>query len=188
VQYGLVNRSKPGNKVSGDAYLFHEDQGSTLVALIDGLGAGHAAHEAAACARACIMQNADATLTEMLRRCHQALRSTRGAVIMLMRVIDAEQTVSFAGIGNIGVKVFSDTPIKPLSRNGIVGYRMHNIREYSYPYARGDVFILHSDGISTRFTVDEDWVRDPSTDLQRIAGEIADHFGKDDDATVIVIR
>jgi serine/threonine protein phosphatase PrpC len=188
VQYGLVNRSKPGNDVSGDMLVVHEDHGSTLVALIDGLGAGQAAHEAAARARECIMQHVAATLTEILGRCHQALRTTRGAVIMLMRVIEAEGTVSFAGIGNIGVKVLSDTPIKPLSRNGIVGYRMHSIREYSYPYARGDVFILHSDGISSRFAVDEDRVRDPSADLQQIAQEIADHFGKDDDATVIVIR
>jgi hypothetical protein len=108
--------------------------------------------------------------------------------MMLMRVHHSKGTVSFAGVGNIGVRVFSDTPIKPLSRNGIVGYRMNSVREFTYPYTEGDVFVLHSDGVSTRFTVDAEWVRDPSTDPQEIAREIADNFGKDDDVTVIVSR
>ena len=47
MRYGAINRNKPGNRVSGDAYLFHENGNHTLVALIDGLGAGEAAHEAA---------------------------------------------------------------------------------------------------------------------------------------------
>jgi phosphoserine phosphatase RsbX len=188
MDYGAVNRSKPGNEVSGDAYFVHRDQDSTLVSLIDGLGAGQAAHTAAECAKACLAQHTAMTLTEILERCHQALRGTRGAVMMVMRVSHAQGTVSFAGIGNIGVKVLSEAPIKPISRNGIVGYRMSSVREFSYPYTKGDVFILHSDGISMRFTVDESWVRDPSTDPQQVAQEIADNFGKDDDMTVVVVR
>jgi hypothetical protein len=108
--------------------------------------------------------------------------------MMLMRVDPARESVSFAGVGNIGVKVFSPTSIKPISRNGIVGYRMNNVREFSYTYTDGDVFILHSDGISSRFAVDENWVRDPKTDLQQVAQEIADAYGKDDDMTVVVVR
>jgi negative regulator of sigma-B (phosphoserine phosphatase) len=188
MRYGVVNRSKPGNEVSGDTYLFHESRDSTLVALIDGLGAGQAAHQAAARARECVSENACVALDEVLKRCHRVLRGTRGAVMMLMRVDRSREMVSFAGVGNIGVKVLSSAPIKPLSRNGIVGYRMESVREFSYPYTEGDVFILHSDGISTRFTVDEDWVRDPGTDLQQVAHEIADNFGKDDDVTVVVVR
>ena len=188
MEYGAVNYSKPGNEVSGDAYWVYSDQDRTLVSLIDGLGAGQAAHKAAECAKACVAQDTGVTLTEMLERCHQALRGTRGAVMMLMRVSHTQGMVSFAGIGNIGVKVFSDTPIKPISRNGIVGYRMNSVREFNYPYTKGDVFILHSDGISMRFAVDESWVRDPSTDLQQVAQDIADNFGKDDDMTVVVVR
>ncbi len=158
-----------------------------MVALIDGLGAGPDAHEAAERARECIAASPGASLTELLKKCHRELRGTRGAVMMLMRVDHDEGRVTFAGVGNIGVRVFSDTPIKPLSRNGIVGYRMPGVREFTYPYSEGDVFILHSDGISSHFTVDESWVRDPRTDLQEIAQEIA-RFARDDDATVIVVR
>jgi len=188
MEYGAVNRNKPGNEVSGDTFFFHQDQSSTLVAMIDGLGAGEAAHEAATRARQCVSENTDVALTELLQLCHKALRGTRGVVMMLMRVSHQQKSVSFAGVGNIGVKVFSNTSIKPISRNGIVGYRMNNVREFSYPYTDGDVFILHSDGISSRFAVDENWVRDPKTDLQQVAQEIADVYGKDDDMTVVVVR
>jgi serine/threonine protein phosphatase PrpC len=188
MEYGAVNRNKPGNKVSGDTYFFHKNSDSTLVALIDGLGAGEAAHTAAQRAKQCVAENMDAALTELLQLCHKALRSTRGVVMMLMRIDLAKESVSFAGVGNIGVRVFGNSSIKPISRNGIVGYRMNNIREFSYPYTDGDVFILHSDGISSRFVVDESWVCDPKTDLQQVAQAIADEFGKDDDMTVVVVR
>jgi negative regulator of sigma-B (phosphoserine phosphatase) len=188
MKYGAVTRSKPGNELSGDTYFFHEDSTSTLVAMIDGLGSGHAAHEAAQRARQAVSEHTDIALTDILQQCHKALRGTRGAVMMLMRVDHEQQGVGFAGVGNIGVRVFGDTSIKPLSRNGIVGYRMNNTREFKYAYTKGDVFVLHSDGISTRFTVEPDWVRDPATDLQEVATEIADNFGKDDDMTVIVVR
>jgi len=188
MRYGAVNRCKPGNQVSGDAFLFRGNKDWTLVALIDGLGAGQAAHSAAECAKECVSQNTDLPLPELLQMCHTALRGTRGVVMMLMRVDHVLKTVSFAGVGNIGVKVLGNAPIRPLSRNGIVGYRMNNVRQFDYPYTEGDVFILHSDGISTRFTVDGDWAREPGTDPQLVAQAIADDFGKDDDSTVVVVR
>ncbi len=189
MEYGVVNRNKTGRSVSGDAYLFIQDENQTLVALIDGLGSGEAAHQAAVIAQASIAAHPHAALTDILNMSHQALHSTRGVVMMLMRVEPAKKQVSFAGVGNIGVRVFSQTPIKPISRNGIVGYRMNNVREFVYPYTPGDVFVLHSDGISTRFMLDENWARNIQTDVQQIAEEIAEAYAKDnDDVTVMVIR
>ena len=189
MKYGVVHLPKPGKRVSGDAYLFLEDTDSTLVALIDGLGSGEAANLAATRAQACVASSSTAPLIELLKRCHQALHGTRGAVMMLMRVNRREQKVSFAGVGNIGVRVFSDLPINPISRNGIVGYRMTSVQEFSYPYMEGDVFVLHSDGVSTRFQVEEKWVCSPSTDPQDVADEIVEHYGKDnDDVTLLVVR
>ena len=188
MQYGAVVRSKPGNTVSGDTFFYCEDAQRTLVALIDGLGAGQDAHTAAQCARTCVHQHCDLALPDLLIRCHESLRGTRGAVMMLMRVEHDRSTVSFAGVGNIGVRAYSEAPVTPLSRNGIVGYRLNSVRGYSYPYAAGDVFILYSDGISASFEIDESWVRDPRSDLQQIAERIADRFGMDDDLSVVVVR
>ncbi len=187
--YGLVSRSKAGRHVSGDAWTIVDGDTNTLVALIDGLGSGEAAHEAAMLAQECVQAHAQDNLEQILQFCHQALRGTRGAVMMLMRIDRVARQVSFAGVGNIGVRVLGDTSIKPISRNGIVGYRMSNVREFSYPYTEGNVFILHTDGISTRFVIDERWACQPGTDPQQVAEEIAENFGKeDDDMTVLVVR
>ncbi|MBN1936982.1 MAG: SpoIIE family protein phosphatase [Anaerolineae bacterium] len=189
MEYGLVNHGKSGRRVSGDAYAIVDWDENTLIALIDGLGSGEAAHEAATLARECVETHARVRLEDLLRLCHEALRGTRGAVMMLMRIDRASKRVSFAGVGNIGVRVLSDAPIKPISRNGIVGFRMSNVREFSYPYTKGDVFILHTDGVSTRFVVDERWARHPDTNLQQVAEEIVEDFGKqDDDVTILVAR
>ena len=188
MQYGAVVRSKPGNAVSGDTFLYCEDRQQTLVALIDGLGAGEDAHAAAQRARRCVRQHCDLALPELLVRCHESLRGTRGAVMMLMRVEHDRETVSFAGVGNVGVRALSEARIVPLSRQGIVGYRLRGVRDYCYPYAAGDVFILYSDGVSPSFAVDEEWVRDPRTDLQQVAEKIADGYGMDDDLAVVVVR
>ena len=108
--------------------------------------------------------------------------------MMLMRVAHRDNIVSFAGIGNIGVRVLGDSDIRPLSRNGIVGYRMTSVHEYSYPITGEEVYILYSDGISTRFDVDEEWACHPGTDLTKVAQEIADSYGREDDVTVLVTR
>ena len=188
MEHTVVNRNKPGHDVSGDTYVFYQDDDHTLVAVIDGLGSGKAAHKAATKARICVAANPTAALLDILRACHKALRGTRGAVMMVMRIDRAKETVSFTGVGNIGVRVISTTPIRPISRNGIVGFRMSNIKVFNYPYVKGDVFILHSDGISSRFTVDEKWIRDQRSDLHEIATEIADEFGKKDDLIVVITR
>lgn len=189
MEYGVVSYSKPGKHVSGDAYVVVDGDASTLVALIDGLGSGEAAHEAAILAQECVEMNAQANLEDLLQSCHEALRGTRGAAMMLMRIERTIGQVSFAGVGNIGVRVLSDTPIKPISRNGIVGYRMNSVRAFSYPYTEGDVFILHSDGVSTRFVVDEQWARRSDTSLQQVAEEIVQDYGKEnDDVTILAVR
>jgi negative regulator of sigma-B (phosphoserine phosphatase) len=188
MHYGIVHRPKPGRDVSGDAYLITEQKDKVLIALADGLGSGQAAAEASQKAMQCIEENSTMALGDIMAKCHHALRGTRGAVMMLMHVDFAARTVSFMGVGNIGVQVRSVEPIKPISKNGIVGYRLPRVVEFRYRYTPGDLFVLHSDGISSRFALDNpaQWKVD---DLQALAEEIAQRFGKNnDDLTIIVVR
>jgi negative regulator of sigma-B (phosphoserine phosphatase) len=189
MEFGIVYRPKSGHSVSGDAYWIREGEEATLICLVDGLGSGEAASEAAQAAIRCFKVGNALPLSDIMTKCHHALKGTRGAVVALMRISFAESTVTFVGVGNIGIHVRSATPIKPISKNGIVGYRLPRLQEFTYPYTPRDLFVLHTDGISSRFILDERLWTNETQDVQTLADEIARNFGKEnDDVTVLVAR
>lgn len=169
--------------------MIKEREEAVLICLVDGLGSGEAAAEAAQAAVRCVEMNSTLPLSDIMAECHQALKGTRGAVVALMHISFAESMVTFVGVGNIGIHVRSAVPIKPISKNGIVGYRLPRLREFTYPYTPGDLFVLHTDGISSRFTLDGALWAEEAQDLQTLADAIARIFGKEnDDVTVLVAR
>jgi len=186
--WGAVCRAKQGQSVSGDIYIVQEyGEGRVLAAIIDGLGGGVEAARAADAARQMITQYIEGSLQELIQRSHTALHTTRGAVIGLLRLDQEGHQASFMGVGNIGVQVYSRQPIKPISKNGIIGYRLPTLLELHYVYDPGDIFVLYSDGVSTHFTTDSriDIRQSP----QRLAEQILTSYGKyTDDATVVVMK
>lgn len=195
MKFGIVQRPKVGQSVSGDAVFIHDGQNQNsgqeqvLVAVIDGLGAGEKAAEASSRAVDCIVNNLDAPLTALVTQCHHAVQGTRGVVMTVMRVDLTAKQVFFVGVGNVGVRSYSAAQAQPFSRNGIVGFRLPNLREFSYNYAPGDLFVLFSDGVSSHFVLDDRCVSPLNfrDDPQGLAEAIAAQYGKtDDDVTVVV--
>lgn len=186
--WGAICRPKQHQHVSGDTYVV-EPYGASgiLVAAIDGLGGGVEAAHAAQIAATLIKANPTLEPTELLRRSHTALHNTRGAVIGLLTLDTVTRHATYVGVGNIGVHVYSERAIKPISKNGILGYRLPQLLKLNYTYNFGDTFVLFSDGISGRFSLDS--TIDPSLDPQVLAETILTKHGKlTDDATVVAIR
>lgn len=186
--WGAVCRPKQGQHVSGDIYVVREqDEHTLLAAVIDGLGGGEEAARAARIAEQVISEHVAWPLQEIMRRSHSALHGTRGAVISLLR-LDADAChAAYVGVGNIGAHVYSRQPIKPITKSGIVGFRLPTLLELHYQYDPGDVFVLYSDGVSSHFgqTVGLDARQSP----QQFAEELLANHGKTiDDATVVVIQ
>jgi anti-sigma regulatory factor (Ser/Thr protein kinase) len=178
--------------VNGDGWDCVEDNGTRSVMLVDGLGHGLPAHEAALAASAAF-RTAKGAPAEKLRTIHEALKRTRGAAVAIAELDagngTANGTMRFAGIGNISV-----TMIDPVARRsavslyGIVGHDVREFREFSYPWSRESSLIMHSDGLTTRWDLD----RYPgllSHDPALIAGMLwKDHRRQNDDSTVVVAR
>jgi serine/threonine protein phosphatase PrpC len=166
--------------------LEHGEQ-SVLATVVDGLGGGAEAERAARLAAQVIEQHPDFPLQELIRRSHTALHSTRGAVIGLLRLDLATNNASYVGVGNIGLQVYSRQPIKPISKNGILGFRLPTLLELRYTFDPGDVFVLYSDGVSAHFAQDAKIdLRQPP---QSMAEQVLGSYGKlIDDATVVVIK
>lgn len=188
INWGAACRPKEGQSVSGDTYVVEPyGESRLMVAVIDGLGGGEAAALAANRAAAVVRANIGQELSAIIALGHTALHGTRGAVIALLDLDLQTRAASYVGVGNIGAQVYSRDPIKPISKNGILGYRMPQLLKLSYTYNFGDTFVLYSDGISSRFNLDGSV--DPSQEPQKLADSIMKLHGKsNDDATVVVVR
>lgn len=187
---GVKSTPKFGQDVCGDAWGVRRVAGKLWVTLLDGLGHGPMAAEASNRAVSVFMQADPADQpADVLRRAHQGVKSTRGAV-MAVAMFDADKRVmSFAGVGNIvGLVTNGDEAQHLISTDGTVGYNMRTVRPSEAPWTRGSVYIATTDGLSTRWNLN----RHPGL-VQRhpslIASVLHRDFARDaDDATIIVVK
>src|SRR6185312_17492503 len=122
-----------------------------VVAVIDGLGHGPLAADAAASAVEVIQENGKRKPAELLDLMHGALRATRGAAAAVAAIDHERALVQYAGVGNIAASIFRDGNSRSLiSHNGIVGHEVRKIQEFSYPWEPGSTLVMHSDGVSSR--------------------------------------
>lgn len=187
MEYGIVFRPKAGQYVSGDAYLIADLGGVYLAAVADGLGSGEDAAQAARRAIAIVGENVWEPLPAILRRCHQALHNTRGAVMGILRIEGQSRRVSYAGVGNIDLRSRSASGFQPINAYGILGSRLPEVRACEGVYTPGDLFVLSSDGITRQFNLDRLPMR-AGLSPQMLAEQIAASFSRtEDDVTVLVM-
>ncbi|MBI5830894.1 MAG: SpoIIE family protein phosphatase [Armatimonadetes bacterium] len=192
---GVVQRAKPGNLVSGDAWCLVEDESGLLLCVCDGLGSGEHAHLAAQAQIDTVRRCADRPLPDILEACHTALLSTRGAAAALLRVDTETRRVSYAGVGNVEARTRRDWPFHPLSMRGIVGANnFRPPRVYEADYVPGEWIVLHTDGLRSRFDLELELLRAAQSGLlgggpQALAESLCnDHARENDDLTVVVMQ
>jgi anti-sigma regulatory factor (Ser/Thr protein kinase) len=179
----------PSEIISGDAWSVVAADGSITALVVDGLGHGPLANAASVDAVAAFERSPSHSPSMIIDEIHAALRSTRGAVAGVARLDTVENSVTFAGIGNITAMITGgQKPKRLISHSGTLGAQVRQVREVTYPAAPGAVLILHSDGLSTHLDPDN-----YPTLLRRSAATVAgvlyrDLFRGRDDATVLVIR
>lgn len=186
---GVWSRPHPQERVNGDAYFIKTHDDCTLLVVIDGLGHGNGAKEAADAAIDSLEEWAGESVDEILLAAHDVLRATRGAV-MGAAIIDRDrERVHYAGVGNIAVRVFN-TPqsFNPIPSNGTLGARLGKIRVWSESWTEGATILLASDGVSDSWHISSYpglLERSP----QLLAGVLMrDYQRPADDATVLVVR
>lgn len=182
-----LTRPMHGEGACGDGWAQRSDAQTTTLMLADGLGHGELAAVAARQAvRTFVSERGAARPAEIIQRLDAALRHTRGAAVAIVRLDAAAQTIAFAGVGNIGV--WSDNGKRHgfASTPGIVGGNVRKVREIESALPHEAVVVLHSDGLTSRWNLDEYpglRTRDPhliAATLMRDAGV------RHDDASVVV--
>lgn len=175
--------------VTGDGWALADHSANPRLMLADGLGHGPSASEAAAAAVRVFEQNVEEGLEEFLNRAHRALAPTRGAAVAVLEFNLQSRQVAFAGIGNIGGRVWDSTMERNfVSSHGIVGHEMRPVREYLYPWPVDASVVMATDGLLTRWNLDQYpglRLRHPSL----LAGVLYRDFQRGhDDVTVVAVR
>jgi anti-sigma regulatory factor (Ser/Thr protein kinase) len=190
LQIRAISIAVRGETVCGDAWRVRPYISGASVLVVDGLGHGAGANAASEAAVEAFEREMIGTApAHTLERIHQALRHTRGAAGAVADISKDRGTVRFSGIGNItGVISMAGVRRQTVSNNGTLGHLATHFREYQYPWGENGILVLHSDGLSARWTLDQYpgvSQRDPSI----IAAILYRDFARSrDDATVVVVR
>jgi hypothetical protein len=117
----------------------------------------------------------------------RSIRHTRGAVAAVAEL--AGERVRFAGIGNVYAAVVRDTLRQIMvSMPGIVGHQHRDVREFDYAFAPDALVVLHSDGVSDRWRLEDYPGLLTRTPVVVAATLLRDAGHRRDDAAVLVAR
>lgn len=188
-QVGGIGVPKGGETICGDAWGKEIDGQRMIVTVIDGLGHGPDAAVAAHAALLAFRRSSECSPADIIERMHAALRSTRGAAVAVALIDRDHGRVTYCGVGNISAAILSSGPVqRPVSHNGTVGHTLRKVQEFTYGIEPDDILVMHSDGISTGWTIDE-YPRILGHHPAVIAASIYRDYNRDrDDATVVAVR
>ncbi len=191
LEWGVASRRLAGEPESGDLHLVKAFDGGVLVAVVDGLG--HGPEAAAAASRAVVTLKAHAAepVDALLKRCDEALRGTRGAVLSLASFNTGRREMTWVGLGNVeGLLLTAHENGERerqslVMRGGVLGSRLPPVHPAALPIRPGDTLILATDGVRADFATGDV----PAEAPQRLADRILTRWAKaTDDALVLVAR
>jgi anti-sigma regulatory factor (Ser/Thr protein kinase) len=187
---GVISIPVKGESACGDGYHAFPSDVRSLYVVVDGLGHGAGASEAAQEALSVVETSAGETATEIMVRTHDALKKTRGAAMSVALVDHERKILTYAGVGNISATLVTGSVSRSLvSQNGTLGAVLPRVpQEYTYPFESNTLLVMFSDGLASKTGIS------PYPGLQSrhpalIAGVLhRDFTRKRDDATVLVAR
>lgn len=189
VEIGAVSEPITGEEVCGDGWAVRSTPGGMLMLVVDGLGHGMLANEAAQEAKRVLAETRSVEPHNIVVDVHAALKKTRGAAMAIAKLDLDNRVLKFAGVGNISASIVSAGSSRGLpSHNGTLGQVARRIQEFTYPWNAQDVLIMHSDGLATKWNLEQYpgiWSKHPSI----IAAVLHRDFSRGrDDVTVFVAK
>lgn len=182
IEIGVVSLPRWGD-AGGDAYLIKELPGKILLAVVDGLGHGQLAREAATRAIKTIESAACCKMDVLLETLHKVLKNTVGVVMGLVLVDQEQGLLTCCGVGNIVIRIIGAKKTEIRLPEGILGYRLTKKVSREMVITPGDVLIMHTDGIRDNYEPDPILLPFPRKLARALAAGYRNSF---DDALVLV--
>ena len=190
--FAALSIAKPNEKLCGDGYYIEYEPEKEVfnILIIDGLGHGEGAFLASQAAIDVYKTLPKDSPHETLRKIHAEIKKTRGGVAMVVKYGFKQEMLSFCGVGNITGKTINYQSSKFFpSFNGIVGHvlssRIHN---HEVPWERGNLLLLHSDGVTSRWDLARYQQVQKSDPAILAACLYRDYSRGNDDTTIIISK
>jgi hypothetical protein len=189
LEVGAVSVPKAGEEVCGDAFSVAAQLSCPALMVVDGLGHGVGAADAARLAVRAFEAEPDQPPAAQVAAIHDALRGSRGAAVSVARIDRARGVVAYAGIGNVAAAIVSDGATRHLvSGNGTAGHHVARVNEFTYPWSDDALLVMHSDGLAGRWQI-ERYPGLRGRDPALVAGILYRDWSRGrDDVTVVVAR
>ena len=189
IEWQVAERAMAGEEENGDVPLVAPFPGGVLVAALDGLGHGPEAVRASRLAVEILSEEPGASPFDLVQRCHQGLRRTRGVVLSLASFDGRADTLTWVGVGNVEARLVREDaeagPDSLVLMPGIVGYELPSLRVSTLAVQPGDLLVMATDGIRGMFIGSIDGSLSPRAIADRIMKK---HLKPNDDALVLVAR
>lgn len=191
-QWGAAGRPMTPGTQSGDCWRIAERGGRFAAMVADGLGHGPEAATAADQAAAVFDSHPFDGGLYFMEQAHTRMRGSRGAAVATALIDIESGDIGYTGVGNIAGYLEALRGERAnqglVSHNGIVGVNQRKVTQFNYACPAHGLLIMHSDGLRSRWSLDEY----PGLALRHpalIAAVLCRDFSRGrDDVTVLAIR
>lgn len=154
IRFGATQQALAGEHVCGDGWAVAW-RGTALAALlVDGLGHGQAAYEAAVACVDTWCQDGMREPVALMDELNAAMLGTRGGAVAMARYDATGDVLRYTGIGNISGSLQAHEASRGLaSHPGIVGAQSRRAQPFDFPQVGGRLLVMHSDGLQSRWSL-----------------------------------
>lgn len=154
LRYGVSQHALHHDPACGDAWHLAYDGTRISALIIDGLGHGELAQQAARAGEQAFAQAPFGAATPLLEDIHAAMCGTRGGAVAFAQY--DKGALRFTGIGNIGATLLAPGVSRGLaSHPGIVGGQFRRARAFDHADVHDHLLVMYSDGLQSRWNLQD---------------------------------
>lgn len=153
-RFGVSQHSLHDDPACGDVWHLAAQDNAISALVIDGLGHGEEAEQAALAGARAFARAPFNDSMMLLEDLHREMNGTRGGAAAIAQARLDSGNLRFVGIGNISAYLLTAEKSRGLaSHPGIVGGQYRKAQPFDYDEINGQLLILHSDGLQSRWNL-----------------------------------
>lgn len=153
-RFGVSQHSLHNDPACGDIWHLSVKDSRISALIIDGLGHGEDAQDAARAGERAFAVEPFAMPSVLMDDMHRAMCGSRGGAGALAQYDGHNGRLQFAGIGNIGATLITADKSRGLaSHPGILGAQFRKAQTFDFTECQGQLLVMYSDGLQSRWNL-----------------------------------